>query len=342
MPSTVITDEGGLVPSAISWFVESMDGGSATFIGGFVSSFFAIVCSELGDKTFIIAALLSMKHSHFVVFSGAIGALTLMTVLSAVVGYALPALLSREYTHCAATLLFFVFGIKLLFEAWRMGADKGLDEIREVEAELKKTEEGPDSSALSAELVECKSVQTLSPTHSSSPHASPKSFPSSPEIVPQVALHLAERSDTLEGGQMSPTSCRQGARGHKVVLRSKSEVENTTGAAYSDRMRKGSTGGKGIFRGVLGKFFGPVFLQSFTLTFLAEWGDRSQIATIALAASKEPVGVVLGGTIGHALCTGVAVIGGRMIASSISEKTVTYTGGLLFLLFATMGVVWGV
>ena len=76
-----------------------------------------------------------------------------------------------------------------------------------------------------------------------------------------------------------------------------------------------------------------IFTQTFTMTFLAEWGDRSQIATIALAAAKDPYGVTAGGIIGHAMCTGLAVIGGRMLAAKISEKTVTYVGGALFLLF---------
>ena len=76
-----------------------------------------------------------------------------------------------------------------------------------------------------------------------------------------------------------------------------------------------------------------VFVQTLTMTFLAEWGDRSQIATIALAAAKDPIGVTIGGCIGHSICTGMAVVGGRMLASRISEKTVAFYGGLIFLAF---------
>ena len=32
--------------------------------------------------------------------------------------------------------------------------------------------------------------------------------------------------------------------------------------------------------------FSPIFAQSFVMTFLAEWGDRSQIATIILGARE--------------------------------------------------------
>jgi len=36
---------------------------------------------------------------------------------------------------------------------------------------------------------------------------------------------------------------------------------------------------------------------------------------------------------GHALCTGMAVVGGRILASKISEKTVSFWGGVVFLGF---------
>jgi putative Ca2+/H+ antiporter (TMEM165/GDT1 family) len=83
-----------------------------------------------------------------------------------------------------------------------------------------------------------------------------------------------------------------------------------------------------------------VFFQVFLLTFLAEWGDRSQIATIALAAAKDPYGVTLGGCFGHSICTGMAVVGGRMMASRISEKTVTLWGGIIFLAFGVHAFVF--
>jgi len=36
---------------------------------------------------------------------------------------------------------------------------------------------------------------------------------------------------------------------------------------------------------------------------------------------QDPYGVAVGGTVGHCLCTGLAVIGGRMIAQKISVRT---------------------
>ena len=81
-----------------------------------------------------------------------------------------------------------------------------------------------------------------------------------------------------------------------------------------------------------------IMMQAFTLTFLAEWGDRSQIATIALAAAREPIGVTIGASLGHMLCTGLAVIGGKLLASRISERTVLLSGGGLFCLFSLLAL----
>ncbi len=76
-----------------------------------------------------------------------------------------------------------------------------------------------------------------------------------------------------------------------------------------------------------------VLVEAFTLTFVAEWGDRTQFATVALAAANHPVGVVLGATLGHAICAAIAVACGKLIAGRISERWLTATGGLLFFIF---------
>ena len=69
------------------------------FAEGLVKSGTMILISEIGDKTFFIAAIMAMRNPRGVVFAGAIGALAVMTVLSAALGWAAPNLISKTYTH---------------------------------------------------------------------------------------------------------------------------------------------------------------------------------------------------------------------------------------------------
>ncbi len=52
------------------------------FIHAFVASISVILVSEIGDKTFFIAAIMSMRHSRLTVYIGAMSALGIMTVMS--------------------------------------------------------------------------------------------------------------------------------------------------------------------------------------------------------------------------------------------------------------------
>ncbi|KAL6556163.1 hypothetical protein OROGR_005451 [Orobanche gracilis] len=241
-------------PDSLNLGVD-LDSGLGIF-DAFFASFSMILVSEIGDETFIIAALMAMRHPKSIVLSGALSALFVMTgfwfpklllidtteivfhthlyqILSTGLGRIVPNLISRKHTNSAATVLYAFFGLRLLYIAWR--SDSKASQKKEIE----------------------------------------------------------EVEEKLEGGQ-----------------------------------------GKTTFRRFLSRFFTPIYLESFILTFLAEWGDRSQIATIALATHKNAVGVAIGATIGHTICTSLAVIGGSMLASKISQRTVATIGGLLFLGFS--------
>lgn len=103
---------------------------------GLTSSFFMILATELGDETFIIAAVMSMRHPKFVVLSGALGALYFMTVLSAFLGVVLPNLISQERVTQCATVLYTFFGLRLMYVGARGEEDKD-EEFEEVENTLK-------------------------------------------------------------------------------------------------------------------------------------------------------------------------------------------------------------
>ncbi|KAG2218839.1 hypothetical protein INT45_007606 [Circinella minor] len=228
-------------------------------------SLLMIIVSEIGDKTFLIAAIMAMKHSRLVVFSAAFSSLAIMSVLSAFLGHVVPNLIPKAYTDVLASLLFFCFGARMFYEAWYMEEDNQ-EEMTEVEEELKQVED-------------------------------------------RDKVHKLE---SLEVGGMESEQVDDEGRPQK-----------------GNKMEQAKEGLMNLMQLV----FSPVFVQTFVLTFLGEWGDRSQISTIALAAANNVYYVTAGVVVGHTLCTALAVIGGRMLAAKISVKTVTFAGAILFVIF---------
>jgi Ca2+/H+ antiporter, TMEM165/GDT1 family len=84
-----------------------------------------------------------------------------------------------------------------------------------------------------------------------------------------------------------------------------------------------------------------IVIEAFSLTFLAEWGDRTQFTTIMLATTNGPLGVSLGGIIGHGICAVLAVYSGQWICQYLSERFLMAFGGTLFVIFALVEG-WGV
>ncbi|KAJ3020290.1 hypothetical protein HKX48_001061 [Thoreauomyces humboldtii] len=224
----------------------------------FVMSFSVILLSEIGDKTFFIAAILAMKNPRLLVFSAAFSALVVMTLLSASLGTIAPLFISKKYTQMCAAVLFLVFGCRMLWDARSMTGKEGQEEMREVAAELDEKDE-------------------------------------------------AETAKVTEGGGV--------------------DGQVPTKPSLGMRFKQSFVG-----------LTSPVWVEGFILTFLAEWGDRSQIATIALAGAEDFWWVSVGSMAGHAICSAVAVIGGRMVASRISVKTITVVGGFLFLAFGFLAM----
>ena len=237
-----------------------------------------IIFSEIGDKTFLIAALMAMKHPRLVVFSAAFTALIAMTILSAVLGHAVPQLIPKRFVNFAAAALFLIFGARMLREGYAMRPEQGVsEEMREVEMELEEKEElarkmGRRRSSISPYIMESGRVDSRK-TRSNTRLPAPPDSPPSPD-------------------SRSP----------------------------SPNARSSVSGALAGINNLFSLLLSPAWVQTFIMTFLGEWGDRSQIATIAMAAGQDYWWVTGGAVLGHGLCTTVAVIGGRAIAGRVSLR----------------------
>ena len=77
-----------------------------------------------------------MTNNKLIIFTGALFALYLMTVLSALLGWVVTTFIPREITYYTCTAIMFLFGLKMLWEAWRMKEDEAQETQREVAEEL--------------------------------------------------------------------------------------------------------------------------------------------------------------------------------------------------------------
>ena len=73
---------------------------------GFSESISVILVSEIGDKTFFIAAILAMRNNKLTVFLAAVSALFLMTVLSALLGWVVTTFIPRYFPSLPYVLYF--------------------------------------------------------------------------------------------------------------------------------------------------------------------------------------------------------------------------------------------
>jgi putative Ca2+/H+ antiporter (TMEM165/GDT1 family) len=210
----------------------------AGFAAGLTASFLLVLASEIGDKTFFISALLSMKYSRALVLLGSMLALGSMTVISVVIGqvfHALPASLNSTipFDDYAAAALLLWFGFQSIRDALAMSKGGGDDgELRDA-----------------TEVVEEATAKDV-----------------------------------------------EGPSGVRIVT------------------------------------------ETSSLVFLAEWGDKSMLATVALAAAQSPLGVIVGGISGHFVASIIAVVGGSFLGKYISERTAKLVGGILFWVFALLTI----
>lgn len=81
-----------------------------------------------------------------------------------------------------------------------------------------------------------------------------------------------------------------------------------------------------------------IFFTTFLLITVAEFGDKTQLAVVALSSTSSPAGVWLGATVALGTTSALGVLAGRKLLQKIPLELLHKMGGIIFLMLAGVAV----
>lgn len=79
------------------------------------------------------------------------------------------------------------------------------------------------------------------------------------------------------------------------------------------------------------------FVSTFSLIFLAELGDKTQLTAMGLSATgRHPWAILWGAILGISLATILGVLAGRLLGTWLNPTYLRLGGGLLFITFGVL------
>ncbi len=81
-----------------------------------------------------------------------------------------------------------------------------------------------------------------------------------------------------------------------------------------------------------------IFFTTFLLITFAEFGDKTQLAVVALSSTSNPVGVWLGSTMALGTTSALGVLAGRKLLQRIPLELLHKIGGIIFLMLSGVAV----
>jgi Uncharacterized protein family UPF0016 len=111
------------------------------FYAGLTQSFLLVFLAEIGDKTFIMVMLLANKMNKLLLWFFATVAMNIMNAISVTIGTIFPLFMPKVVISIVVIVLFFTFGLKMLYNGiCHKEAEGGDDEIEEAKEAIEKIE----------------------------------------------------------------------------------------------------------------------------------------------------------------------------------------------------------